>query len=142
MRSGPGSSTPNSASRSGWRWSRPTRNGLVQAYATLYQRTNMIAQGAIQLEGVAQQFRQRLLEMSNGGRATVLAVQDGLCAMDNQNACEAARKLRAEMISESTQLSQGDIGDKIRQLMTGVDDPASLVTHDDHARNGTPALDR
>lgn len=45
---------------------------VVQAYASLYQRANMIAQAAIQLEALAQQFRQQLLAMTNGGRDSSL----------------------------------------------------------------------
>ena len=115
---------------------------VVQAYATLYQRANIIAQAAIQLENLAQQFRQQLLQMSNGGRSMVISVYDGLCALGNQPSCESAKEARRQMISESDELSRGDVGEKVRELMTGIDDPATFITHEDRKRNGTPTLDR
>lgn len=115
---------------------------VVQAYATLYQRANIIAQAAIQLETLAQQFRQQLIQMSNGGRSTVIGIKDLFCGLGSAEACESAKADRRSMIDESDELSRGDVGEKVRQLMTGIDDPATFITHEDQRRNGTPALDR
>lgn len=115
---------------------------VVQAYGALFQRTNAIAQAGLQMEAQAQQFRQQLLASTNGGRAMVLTVQDTFCALGDEGSCDAARKLRAGMIDESTTLSEGDLARKINELMAGVPDPATFVTREDQKRNGTPALDR
>ena len=115
---------------------------VVAAYQTLFSRANLIAQAAIQLETVTQQFRQRLLEMSNGGRAMVIAVYDGLCALGQQDSCKAAHDARANMIGEATELSEGDVTAKVRALLSGIDDPATFITHEDERRHGTPHLHR
>ncbi|MBB4100470.1 hypothetical protein [Sphingomonas kyeonggiensis] len=44
------------------------------------------------------------------------------------------------MISESDELSRGDIGKRVRELMQGVDDPATFVTQEDRRHNGTPKI--
>lgn len=115
---------------------------VVGAYQTLYQRTAIIAQGGIQMEQQALQFRQQLLAMSNGGRAAVISVYDMLCALGNQPSCDAATQARAGMIEESSKLSEGDLAKKIDELMAGIPDPAALVADEDQRRNGTPALPR
>ena len=113
---------------------------VVQAYGALYQRTNQIAQAGLQMELQAQQFRQQLLAMTNGGRAAVLAVEDTVCALGSEEACEAARKLRAGMIDESSTLSEGDMAQKINKLMAGIPDPASFVVREDQRRKRVPSL--
>lgn len=115
---------------------------VVGAYQTLYQRANMIAQAAIQLETVAQQFRQRLIEMSNGGRSMVIMIHDLMCGAGNESSCEAAHQARAGMIAEADSLSRGDVGNRVRQLMSDIPDPASLIVHDDQQRHGVASLDR
>lgn len=115
---------------------------VVQAYASLFQRANIIAQAAVQMEQVAQQFRQQLLTMSNGGRSTVIGIKDIFCGLGSPEACASAREDRRSMIAESDELSRGDVGKRVRELMSGVEDPATFVTHEDQRRNGTPALDR
>lgn len=114
---------------------------VVGAYQALYQRTNMIAQTGLQIEAVNQQFRQRLLEQTNGGRVLVISVYDGLCALGNAEACESARQARAGMIREAGELSEGDLAKKINELMAGIPDPASLIERRDVRRNGTPTMD-
>lgn len=113
---------------------------VVGAYQTLYQRANIIAQAAVQMESVAQQFRQRLIEQSNGGRAAVISVHDMLCAIGLPESCEAARQARSGMIAESSALTEGNVARKVQELMSGVPDPASLVVSDDRRRNGTPRI--
>lgn len=115
---------------------------VVGAYQVLYQRTNIIAQAGVQMEGVAQQFRQRLIEQTNGGRVMVISIYDGLCALGNADACESARQARAGMIAESTTLTEGDLAQKIQKLMEGIPDPASLVAERDMQQNGAPAIQR
>lgn len=115
---------------------------VVSAYQALYQRANMIAQAGVQMEAVAQQFRQRLIEQTNGGRVMVISIHDGLCAFGNADSCEAARQARAGMIEESTTLTEGDFTKKVRELMAGISDPASLVAGSDMQQNGAPAIQR
>ena len=115
---------------------------VVTAYQALYQRTNAIAQTGLQMEAVAQQFRQRLLEQTNGGRVLVISVYDGLCALGNADACESARQARAGMIRESGELSEGDLAKKINALMAGIPDPAALIEGRDLRENGTPTIER
>lgn len=114
---------------------------VVGAYQTLYQRANIIAQAALQLESVAQQFRQRLLETTNGGRSIVISIKDMICALGESEACDSARNDRASMIAEADQLSRGDVGKRVKELMADVPDPASLVVNDDRRRHGTPHID-
>ncbi|MGJ8481758.1 hypothetical protein [Sphingobium yanoikuyae] len=102
---------------------------LVGAYQTLYQRTNVIAQEGLRMEAIAQQFRQQLLQQTNGGRATVIAVYDMLCAIGEQQSCENARQARAGMIQEASELTQSDLAKKINNLMAGVPDPATLMAN-------------
>ncbi|WP_144034196.1 hypothetical protein [Sphingomonas sp. IBVSS2] len=113
---------------------------VVGAYQTLYQRANAIAQAAIQLETIAQQFRQQLLAMSNGGRSMVIGIKDLFCGLGSPEACASAHQDRATMISESDELSRGDVGKRVRELMQGVDDPATFITREDRRRNGTPKI--
>jgi len=113
---------------------------IVQAYATLFQRANMIAQAAIQLETLAQQFRQQLLQMSNGGRSMVIMFKDLFCGLGDPQACESARTDRGTMISEADELSRGDVGAKVRELMAGIDDPATLIANEDRRLNGITGL--
>lgn len=102
---------------------------LVGAYQTLYQRTNMIAQAGVQMEAVALQFRQQLLQQTNGGRATVIAVYDMICALGDQPSCDKARQARAGMIQEASELTEGDLAKKVRELMAGIPDPATLMAN-------------
>ena len=115
---------------------------VVGAYQALYQRTNIIVQTAVQIEATAQQFRQRLIEQTNGGRSVVISVLDGLCALGDVTSCDSARRARAGMIEESGALTKGDMAAKVRELMEGIPDPASLVTNDDVRQNGVPAIER
>lgn len=84
---------------------------------------------AVGSRSIAQQFRQQLLQQTNGGRATVIAVYDMLCAIGDQQSCEKARQARAGMIQEASELTQGDLAKKINNLMAGVPDPATLVAN-------------
>lgn len=113
---------------------------VVGAYQTLYQRTNLIAQAGVQMEQVAMQFRQRLLEQTNGGRAMIIAVYDGLCAIGQQDMCEAARLARKNMMEEAGNLTEGDLARKVNELMADVPDPAALVAGEDQRNNGVPTL--
>jgi len=113
---------------------------VVQAYATLYQRANAIAQAAIELERMAQAFRQQLLQMSNGGRSMVIMFKDLFCGLGDPQACASARNDRGTMIAEADELSRGDVGNRVRELMAGVDDPATLIAQADQRQNGTPVL--
>lgn len=115
---------------------------VVGAYQALYQRANLIAQAGVQMEAVAMQFRQRLIEQTNGGRAVVIGITDGLCALGSQEACESAQQAREGMIAESTTLTEGNLAKKVEQLMAGIPDPASLVANRDIRDNGPPAIDR
>jgi hypothetical protein len=115
---------------------------VVGAYQTLYQRTNIIAQAGVQMEAVAQQFRQRLVEQTNGGRAVIISIYDGLCAIGDAGSCESARNARAGMIEEAGKLTEGDLARKVQELMAGIPDPASLVANRDVRENGPPAFDR
>lgn len=115
---------------------------VVGAYQTLYQRTNIIAQGGVQMEVTAMQFRQRLLEQTNGGRAVVITIYDGLCAVGDQASCDKASEARKGMIEEAGSLTEGDFARKVNALMAGIDDPATFITHDDQRKRGTPALTR
>ncbi|WP_288804746.1 hypothetical protein [uncultured Novosphingobium sp.] len=102
---------------------------LVGAYQALYQRTNLIAQAGVQMEAVALQFRQQLLQQTNGGRATVIAVYDMICALGDQPSCDKARQARAGMIQEASELTEGDLAKKVRELMSGIPDPATLMSN-------------
>lgn len=113
---------------------------VVQAYGALYQRTNQIAQMALQIEMVAQQFRQKMIEMSNAGRNLVLMGLDLACGIGNQEQCEAAKNYRRNMVAESEELTRSDVGEKVRQLLTGIDDPATFITREDQRQNGAPVL--
>jgi len=116
------------------------RERVVQAYTSLYQRANMIAQAAIQLETLAQEFRQRLIEATNGGRSVVIGIKDLFCGLGSPEACESAHEDRRSMIAESDELSRGDVGARVRELMSGVEDPVIFVVREDQRRNGVPAL--
>jgi uncharacterized short protein YbdD (DUF466 family) len=115
---------------------------VVGAYQTLFQRANMIAQAALHLENVAQQFRQQLLAMSNGGRNMVIMFKDIFCGLGSPEACASARTDRGTMIAEADELSRGDVGKRVRELMAGIDDPATFITHADRRRHGTPKMSR
>lgn len=110
---------------------------VVGAYQTLYQRTGIITQAGVQMEQQALQFRQQFLAMTNGGRAAVLAVKDGLCALGEEDMCEKARALRKGMVDEST---ERDLAKKVNELMAGILDPATLAVREDERRYGTPAI--
>lgn len=115
---------------------------LMGAYQSLYERTNIIAQGAIQMEGVAQQLRNQLLAASNGGRSMVISVKDIFCGLGDPASCASAREDRRMMIGEADELSRGELGQRVRELMMGVEDPATLIAETDRRRNGTPSLAR
>jgi len=115
---------------------------VVGAYNTLYQRTNIIAQAGVQIEAQAMQFRQRLIEQTNGGRSVVISIYDGLCAFGDQASCESARQARAGMIEESSSLTEAQLAKKVAELMAGIPDPASFVASADMRRNGAPAVRR
>lgn len=115
---------------------------VVGAYQTLYQRSNLIAQAAVQLETVAMQFRQQLLMQSNGGRATVIGVHDMLCALGMEESCRAAQSQRQNMVAESTSLSEGSVQKRVRDMFSGLPDPASFVVREDSKRHGTPRIER
>lgn len=99
---------------------------LVGAYQSLYQRTNIIAQAAMQMEVVAQQFRQRLMEMTNGGRSVVIGVKDIFCGLGSPEACDSARNDRQNMIGEATELTKGQVAQQVNELMAQIPDPATL----------------
>ena len=110
---------------------------MVQAYSTLYQRANMIAQGAVQLEGQAQQFRQQLLMQSSNVRSSVIQIKDVGCAIGIPEACQSARNDRDTLIKESDELSQADVGKRVTELMQGIDDPATVAVQRDQERAPT-----
>lgn len=113
---------------------------MVGAYQTLYQRTNLIAQAGVQMEQVAMQFRQQLLQSTNGGRAVVIGIKDMACGLGSEEACASARADREKMIDEGTTLSEADLAAKVNALMAGIPDPASLVAAQDQRQNGVPTL--
>jgi len=115
---------------------------VVGAYQTLHQRTNIIAQAGVQMEAQALQFRQQLVQQTNGGRAAVISVKDIFCGFGSPEACAAARQDRESMIEEGTTLTEGDIARKVNELMAGIPDPASLVAGRDIAERGEPKLPR
>lgn len=115
---------------------------IVGAYQTLYQRTNLIAQAAVQMETMALQFRQQLIQQTNGGRAAVISFKDLFCGLGSPEACASARQDREAMIREGTELTERDIAHRIEELMSGIPDPASLVAGQDIARRGAPKLPR
>lgn len=110
---------------------------IVQAYAALYQRTNMIAQGAVQLEGQAQQFRQQLLMQGNDVRAGVIKLKDLGCAIGMAEACASAKSDREIMVGESDEMSHGDIGKRVNELMQGIPDAAAVAVQQDAQRPST-----
>lgn len=112
------------------------------AYQTLYQRTTMIVQMALQLEQISQQLRSRLLETTNGGRAMVIGFKDLFCGLGDPASCASASDDRRTMISEADELSRGDIGNRVRELMADIPDPATLIVEEDQRRNGVPAIER
>jgi hypothetical protein len=115
---------------------------VVAAYQTLYSRANMIAQAALQLETMAQQMRAQLLQASNGGRNMVIMFKDIFCGLGDPDACQSARADRGTMIAEADELSRGDVGKRVRELLAGTEDPASLITREDRRNNGTPSIER
>lgn len=100
---------------------------LVGAYQSLYQRANIIAQAAVQIEVVATQFRQRLMEMTNGGRSVVIGVKDIFCGLGSPEACDSAHADRQNMIGEATELTKGQVAQQVNELMAEVPDPATLM---------------
>ena len=115
---------------------------IIGAYQTLYQRTNIIAQAGVQMEAQALQFRQQLVQQTNGGRAAVISVKDIFCGFGSPEACASAQRDREIMIEEGTTLTEGDIARKVNELMSGIPDPASLVARQDVAQRGMPTLPR
>ena len=115
---------------------------VVGAYQTLHQRANIIAQAGVQMEQVALQFRQRLVEQSNGGRVVVQNFTDIGCALQIAGACEAADNYRRNMVEQSSELTETQVAAKVNALMAGIPDPASLIVNEDIERHGTPALPR
>jgi hypothetical protein len=111
---------------------------IVGAYQTLYQRANMIVQAAVQLESMAQQFRQQLLQSTNGARTVIIGYHDMMCAIGEVNSCVTARNGREAMISEADELSSGNVGSRIRAMMADIPDPAALMVAKDQATNGVP----
>ncbi|MDQ4418840.1 hypothetical protein OOT33_00060 [Sphingobium sp. DEHP117] len=115
---------------------------VVGAYQTLYQRTNIIAQAAVQMESIALQFRQRLIEQTNGGRVITITVYDAACGFGFPDACEKARQIREGMIAESSALTEGNVARKVNSLMADIPDPASFVVQEDRRRHGAPHIER
>lgn len=113
---------------------------VVGAYQTLYQRANMVVQTALQLESVAQQYRQQLLASTNITRPLFIAWYDAKCEMGDAQACVTARDRRQSMVSEADELSSGDVGKRIRETMAGIPDPAELMVNTDSAANGVPVI--
>lgn len=113
---------------------------LIGAYQTLFERTNIIAQGAIQMEGVAQQLRNQLIATTNGGRSMVIGVKDIFCGLGDPASCASAREDRRTMVAEADDLSRGAMTARVQELMSGVDDPATLIAQTDRRTNGTPSL--
>ncbi len=115
---------------------------VVGAYQTLYQRANIIAQAAVQMEVIAQQFRQELIRMTNGGRAATISVKDIFCGFGMEEACASAREDRRVMMNDAETYTSGDVARKVRELMAGVEDPATFITREDRKRHGAPRLER
>ena len=46
------------------------------------------------------------------------------------------------MIGEADELSRGDAGKRVRELLAGVEDPAAFVVREDKRENGTPKIER
>ena len=115
---------------------------VVGAYQTLFQRTNQIVAMALQMEQVAQQLRSALLQATNGGRSVVISIKDMLCGAGSAEACASAKADRRSMIEEADDLSRGDVGARVKELMADVPDPASFIISEDQKRNGMPALQR
>lgn len=112
---------------------------IVGAYQTLYQRANIIAQAGVQMEMVATQFRQRLIEQTNGGRSVVISVYDMMCALGDQGSCDSAKEARNMMVGEATVLTEGDLARRVNELMAGIPDPASIAVGEDIERRKASA---
>ncbi len=113
---------------------------VVGAYQTLYQRANMVVQTALQLESMAQQYRQQLLASTNITRPLIIGWHDLMCEAGDAQACAKARDRRQTMVSEADELSSGDVGKRIREAMAGIPDPAELTVNTDSTANGMPVI--
>ena len=117
------------------------KQNVVQAYASLYQRANLIAQAGLQMEAALQQAKQQMVASSQGGRQVVSMWGDIGCALGMQGGCDAAQKARTDMVSDMD-AARVDVGARIKELMGDVPDPATFVTKSDQTTNGTPTIER
>lgn len=112
---------------------------IVGAYQALYQRANMIAQAGLGMEAQLQAARSQAIAGASAGNQIVATYGDIGCAL-GIGGCEAAAEAKARIRDDIDSARSGEVGQRIRQLLSEVPDPAQLIIDSDLATNGTPDL--
>lgn len=100
------------------------QTGLA-SYQSLFERTNMIYQGALQMENTILTQQQAAVRDTQGGQAFLANGADLLCPLMPE-LCEYSDRVRADMANDLVTAGRTGRGTIVRDLMIGVEDPASL----------------
>lgn len=112
---------------------------IVAAYQALYQRANLIAQAGLGMEAQLQAARTQAIAGASAGNQIVATYGDIGCAL-GIGGCEAAADAKERIRADIDNARTGEVGQRIRQLLSEAPDPAQLIIDADLATNGVPSL--
>lgn len=97
----------------------------MNAYQSLYERTNQIYQGALQMEGTILAQQQAAIRDTQGGQAFLANGADLLCPLMPE-LCQVSDRIRADMAGDLVTAGRTGRGSVMRDMIRGLEDPASL----------------
>lgn len=117
------------------------------AYQTLYQRSNALAQGYIQIQTQMLQFRQQAIARTQGGAAAAANISGFFCGLgmitgdesDSSGFCAGSRRVQNQMAEEVDQrgVSYEELS---TALFGGLPDPATMRVSEDQRLQGNAAV--
>ncbi len=100
------------------------QNGIA-AYQSLYDRANMIQQGALQMENALLQYKQQAIRDTQGGKSFIANAADIGCVFAPEF-CEVGNKVRQGMADDLVSAGRRGTGQITRDLLDGMPHPADL----------------
>lgn len=97
----------------------------MTAYQSLYERTNQIYQGAIQMEQTVLAQQQAAIRDTQSGQSFLANGADLLCPLMPE-LCQVSDRIREDMADDLVTAGRSGRGSIMRDMLAGIEDPASL----------------
>ena len=97
----------------------------LAAYQSLFERTNQIYQGALQMENTILAQQQAAIRDTQGGQAWLANGADLLCPL-MPDLCEVSDRIREDMARDLVTAGRTGRGSIVRDMLRGIEDPATL----------------